>query len=239
MTVAVIFALLLIANFARSGLPSVRSKSGADWLLDVAGLTVQGTFVPVAQMTVVAVSIGVMYPGAIGSIHLPGWASFLLCFVGVDYAYYWNHRLLHSRLLWPAHVVHHTVTELDVLGTSRNTLWSSALILYLWVNGAMICLLSDPTPYAIGVSASAALDLWRHSSLQPPAPLARVLGLALILPDDHAWHHSDTELHANYGANLRWWDQLHGTWYPSDAPPQTLGVQTKLSLGRKLFWPFE
>ena len=76
-------------------------------------------------------------------------------------------RLLHSRWLWPAHRVHHTMTEMDVLGTSRNSVWSSALIVYLWVNGAVLYLLNDPTWFAAGAAVTAALDLWRHSPLTP------------------------------------------------------------------------
>ena len=81
-------------------------------------------------------------------------------------------------------------------------------------------------------------DLWRHSALHPPKPLADVLGLVFVLPADHAWHHSAGEPNINFGANLKVWDQLHGTWRAHDALPETLGVPLELSLGRKLMWPF-
>ena len=162
-----------------------------------------------------------------------------LNFVAVDYLYYWNHRLLHTRRLWPVHQVHHTVHEMDVLGTSRNTAWSSLLILYVWVNGAMLFLLAEPAGYALGAAVTASLDLWRHSELSPRAggALDRLLGRFLVLPRHHAWHHASDEVDANFGANWTLWDRLHGTWLDRDGAPARLGVATSLPLWRQLWWP--
>ena len=215
-------------------------KDQASWILDMSGLVVQGMLIPLLQIAVVYQGYRWLLPGLHHAWALSPLGAFLLSFVGVDYLYYWNHRLLHSHWLWPIHRVHHTVTQMDVLGTSRNTLWSSFFILYLWVHALFIFSLSDPTAYILGVSLSNALDLWRHSEAHPPAWLSRWLAPWLILPQDHAWHHSP-ESGTNYGANLKLWDWLHNTAHqPScDRPaPASLGIPTPLSLVQQLIWPF-
>ena len=61
-----------------------------------------------------------------GAVEVPSWLAFVISFVVIDYAYYWNHRLLHGAL-WRWHAVHHTASRLDVVVTSRNTLWTPLL----------------------------------------------------------------------------------------------------------------
>lgn len=239
MLLAVVFALLLIATFSREEARRLaRHKAWRDWLVDLLGLTVQGTIVPVLQLTAGWALLSWAAPDLQGSVRLPPLFAFLLSFVVVDYLYYWNHRLLHTRWLWPAHQVHHSATAMDVFATSRNTLWTSALIVYLWLHGLGLYLLADPAPFAAGATLTAALDLWRHSPLQPPAWLAAVLEPWLILPADHARHHASDVPMGNYAANLKLWDRLHGTCLDGTAPGRELGRSTGLDLGRTLLWPF-
>ena len=217
-----------------------QTKPLADWVLDGAGLCVQGILIPVLQITLMHTLWTFLLPGLEGSWYLPGLLGFLLSFVGVDYLYYWNHRLLHERSLWRIHCVHHTVTEMDVLGTSRNTLWSSVFMVYLWVHGLMIYLLANPVGYVMGVSISSALDLWRHSRLSPVAGswIERSLSPWLILPVDHACHHQRDAAPVNFGANLKLWDQLHHTATKGDRPLKPLGIPMHMSLIQKLIAPF-
>ena len=111
---------------------------------------------------------------------------------------------------------------------------------YVWVNGAFVFLLADPRWFLLGAAVSAALDLWCHSRLgpRPDSALARVLGAVLILPSDHAWHHATDVIGHNFGANLSWWDRLHGTLYRPGRAPDALGVDDGLTLGQRLFRPY-
>jgi sterol desaturase/sphingolipid hydroxylase (fatty acid hydroxylase superfamily) len=133
------------------------------------------------------------------------------------------------------------MSDRDVLGTSRNTLWSSCFILYLWIHAVALFLLRAPLGYLLGIGLTAALELWRHSSLDlpPRSLLHRVLAPLMILPEDHAWHHSRSRSQSNFAANWKIWDHLHGTAYTGSTPPKALGLPCELSLGRKLLWPFE
>lgn len=219
MIVAIAFAVLMAATAALFGARYFARDRGA-WLVDASGLAVQGA---------IAAALAVLVPYRTGAIDIPFWAAFLLSFVGVDYAYYWNHRLLHGAL-WRWHAVHHTAARLDVIVTSRNTLWTPLLIVYVWAGAAAVVLLRDPAGFLLGLSLTAALDLWRHSPLAPPPRLRRALSAILVTPHEHAWHHSRSRTEVNFGANFTIWDRLHGTFEASAAPPEQLGIDVPLTL---------
>jgi sterol desaturase/sphingolipid hydroxylase (fatty acid hydroxylase superfamily) len=241
MIVFISFLLLAALTFSlrhtRSGL---RRRKPADWALDGVGLLIQGAVVPVLQAIPVFGLLSGIAPGARGILSLSAVSGFLLNFVLVDYLYYWNHRWLHCRLLWPAHAVHHTPERMDVFITSRNTLWTPLLIVYLWINGLFLFLLRDPGAFIVAVSLTASLDLWRHSgfSPRPGSTLHRALAYVLITPHEHAWHHSRDRADCNFGANLSLWDRLHGTYYSPAAQAESCGLPLTLSLKRKLLFPF-
>ncbi|QMS91989.1 sterol desaturase family protein [Nostoc edaphicum CCNP1411] len=220
------------------GRTQLKVKSREDWVIDATGLTIQGILIPLLQATLVYWLYQYLLPTQQGDVKISLIPAFIVSFVVVDYLYYWNHRLLHTKFLWKVHQVHHTVTQMDVLGTSRNTLWTSLLIVYLWIHTLLLYLLTDPTGYLLGVSLTSALDLWRHSSLIIPANtrLYQFLSSWLILPQDHAWHHCRENY--NYGANLKLWDKLHGTYYESKKLPSIIGIPSSLNLFQKLLFPF-
>jgi sterol desaturase/sphingolipid hydroxylase (fatty acid hydroxylase superfamily) len=213
-------------------------KSWQDWLLDCTNLFVQGSAIPWLQTAALFLCYQWLAPKYQGLVHPGLIGGFLLNFILVDYLYYWNHRLLHSSALWRTHLVHHSVTEMDVLATSRNTLWTSFLICYLWINSLALFLIDDPRGYLLAIAITASLDLWKHSEWHPWPWLGALLSPFLILPIDHAWHHCSQERYGNYGANLKIWDQIHGTWRSSTERPELLGVPHHLTLLQKLFWPF-
>jgi sterol desaturase/sphingolipid hydroxylase (fatty acid hydroxylase superfamily) len=241
MLVFISFVVLAALTFAiERTRRNTLQRRAEDWLLDMAGLVVQGVAIPVMQTTIVYALLALLLPDWQGSLDVPPVVAFLLNFVLVDYLYYWNHRLLHGKTLWDTHAVHHTAEHLDLFVTSRNTLWASLLIIYVWVNGIFLFLLKDPTAYLLAVSLTASLDLWRHTAFVLPADslLYRVLTLVLITPNEHAWHHSRDKSRKNFGANLSLWDRLHGTYDRTAALPDRLGIPANLELARQLLFPF-
>lgn len=232
--------LILLTLTSAKGLDSLWGKSWGDWILDAVGLILQGIAIPILQIVVLNRLYSVLMPLLHNSLILNPAMALLLSFVGVDYVYYWNHRLLHTRSLWQLHLVHHTVSSMDVLGTSRNTVWTSFLIVYLWIHSLFIYLLQDPSWYIIGVSLTSVLDLWRHSEFSPKQNswLYALLNPWLILPQDHAWHHASEAIACNFGANLKLWDRIHGTYSDRDRIPKSLGIKTDLTLRQRLIYPF-
>lgn len=217
------------------------SRTANEWVLDSLGLWVQGVLIPGLQVWLVVHGCTWFFPHLRGWLKFPFWLAFLLNFVVVDYVYYWNHRLLHSQRFWPIHAVHHSASRFDVLITSRNTVWASLMIVYVWFNGVFTFLLADPSPFLTSVAFTAALDLWRHTRVTPPAGSRwhRMLASLLITPLEHEWHHSTTLVNRNFGANLSLWDRIHGTYHWSVTRPETLGVPVSLSLVRQLVFPFQ
>ena len=234
-----VFASLIIATISsRKGRGYYRNKSLEDWTIDCLNLFIQGTLIPLLQPIFISVILARFFPSFHASLDIGPVASFLLNFVIVDYCYYWNHRLFHRKRFFPVHLVHHTAKQMDVLATSRNTLWTSFFIVYLWANGIFIYLLKEPEGFILAIATTAALDCWRHSTFFTKK-LQKFFSsrLNLITPIDHAWHHSN-QLNSNYGANLNLFDKIHGTYqYHSDFP-EKLGVKDGLTFFQKLINPF-
>jgi sterol desaturase/sphingolipid hydroxylase (fatty acid hydroxylase superfamily) len=237
-----IFVLLLVLTLADPNrFARFKAKSWQDWCLDSLGLSTQGLLIPLVQGAVIVQIYRYLLPTYQASIEIPPLWGFLISFVLVDYIYYWNHRLLHTGWFWPIHQVHHTVSQMDVLATSRNTLWSSFLIAYLWIHALFVYLLQDATFYLVGVSLTYALDLWRHSEIDEPNWLRPWVQSWLILPRDHAWHHATTALPVYFGGNLKIWDRFHNTQQfslPTGLRPIQLGIEIPLTLIQRLIWPF-
>ncbi len=240
MMLGLAFCVLVIATFARSGgIVLIRNRTLDDWVLDISNLIMQGVMIQWLKVVIIVASLRFLLPDWAGTLVLNPFLAFLCSFVILDYGYYWNHRCLHTQTFWPIHRVHHTARQMDVLVTSRNTLWTSFFILYLWVNSIMMYLLAEPAVYFFGFTLTAVLDLWRHSNFQPKGIAKTVLGALLILPNDHAWHHSRDRYGINFGANLNIWDKMHGTWRRDDLPPKQLGIDEPMKLVHKLWWPFK
>jgi sterol desaturase/sphingolipid hydroxylase (fatty acid hydroxylase superfamily) len=219
MIVAIAFAVLIVLTAGLFGVRYFARDYGA-WLVDGSGLVMQGT---------IAAALVLLVPLRRGAVEIPSWLAFVISFVVIDYAYYWNHRLLHGAL-WRWHAVHHTASRLDVLVTSRNTLWTPLLIVYVWAGLAAILILRDPSAFLLGLSLTAALDLWRHSPLVPPQHVRAALSWIVVTPQEHAWHHSRSRTDVNFGANFTIWDRLHGTFHATGAFPEQLGVDLPLRL---------
>lgn len=219
---------------------SALGRNSDEWTLDASGLLIQGALIPLLQSSLVYALLVAVAPRLKGSLDISSAGAFLLNFVAVDYLYYWNHRLLHSNLLWNAHAVHHTPERIDVLITSRNTLWSPLLIVYVWANGFFFFILKDPAPYLLAASITASLDLWRHTSFspRPDSTFHRALAFLLITPHEHNWHHSSDQSDKNFGANLSVWDRIHGSYFSPAERPRSFGIRLALDLKRKLLFPF-
>ena len=58
----------------------------------------------------------------------------------VDFANYWNHRLMHTRVVWPMHAIHHSDPDVNGLTTYRVHAFEGCLmscsyvVLLAWLN---------------------------------------------------------------------------------------------------------
>lgn len=215
------------------------ARGRREWIVDSLSLGVQGFAVPLLKLVLLSFLWPLLLPSLAGTVQLPFAIAFLLNFTLIDYLYYWNHRLLHHPRVWRWHSVHHSSPRLDFAVTSRNSLVTHFLILYLWVLSLVGFLLNDPSGLWWGAAASAALDLWRHSGWATPAWLRRAAGAWLILPEDHEWHHGRDTVGVNFGANLKIWDHFHGTARSSVERCPALGTEVPGDWRDWLFAPKE
>lgn len=152
----------------------------------------------------------------------PAWLApvlpWLVAFVGVDFLYYWWHRLSHEvNFLWAAHVVHHQSEDYNLAVALRQAVLTSwtALPFYL-----PLALLGVPTlVFAIVHALSTLYQFWIHTQL-----VGKIRGPAdwiLNLPSHHRVHHAINPqyLDKNYGATLVVWDRLFRTYAEENDKP--------------------
>lgn len=141
------------------------------------------------------------------------WGAALVCFIAVDFLYYWEHRLAHEvNVLWSAyHNVHHSAGHYDqTIGlriSFADTFFSPMIYLPLVVIGFHPALVFDCFFLAL------AWQQWIHTELIGKLPL---FDPWLNTPSNHRVHHGRNPryLDKNYGAVLMIWDHLFGSYEP-------------------------
>jgi sterol desaturase/sphingolipid hydroxylase (fatty acid hydroxylase superfamily) len=212
------------------------NRTNEEWMLDLVGLIVQGALIPTIPFIVLPL-LKHLLPEFLGFIQIHPLIQFILSFIGLDYLYYWNHRLIHTRGLWYLHRLHHSSNHLDVLATSRNTFLTSFLYVYLWAQIIGLYLIQDSEPFMFGLSLTFALDIWRHSGIKTPATFRKTLGRILILPENHVLHHSTFGRAKNFGGNLNLWDRLHCTYSPTIIKNSNIEERKQTNLLREFIFP--
>jgi len=138
------------------------------------------------------------------------WA-WLGAIVGVDFAYYWFHRLHHElRVLWASHVPHHSSQRYN-LATALRQSWTPFTALPFYLPLVWIGL---PIPL---VAAAHGINLlyqfWIHTELiDRLGPVEWIFNT----PSHHRVHHGANVryLDRNYGGILIVWDRWFGTFEP-------------------------
>lgn len=144
-----------------------------------------------------------------------------------DFAYYWNHRLMHEvRALWAVHVPHHSSEHYNLSTALRQPV---AGVFGVWVPYGVLARLGVRPRL---IETSRALNLiyqyWIHTDT------IRTLGPAeefLNTPSHHRVHHGSNEryLDRNHGGILISWDRLFGTFQREQADdPVVYGLTTNI-----------
>ena len=143
--------------------------------------------------------------------------TWVLCFLGVDFFYYWFHRVSHeSNLPWGAHIVHHSSEEYNLSVALRQgafqSLWSFPFYLPLaWLG-------FSPLVFLACSSFDTIYQFWIHTrAIGRLGPLEWVLNT----PSHHRVHHGcdDKYIDRNYAGTLIVWDRLFGSFQPEEEEP--------------------
>lgn len=183
--------------------------------------------VPVLTVLVATIRFVVSeYSLAVGSEQI--WAAvgrpvtfIAVLFLG-DFISYWRHRIEHTRWLWPAHVIHHSDTDMTWLTLSRfhpiNRITTAAIDLFV------LALLGFPT------WALVANNLVRHYYGEfIHADLPWMYGpfrKLFVSPVMHRWHHARdvTGTGSNFATVFSVFDRAFGTYYVPGLCNVPLGV---------------
>jgi alkylglycerol monooxygenase len=140
------------------------------------------------------------------------WLPWVAALFGVEFAYYWWHRLSHEvNLLWAAHVVHHHSEDYNLAVALRQSVTTWATSLPFWMPLALLGI--PPTPFAVLLGLTTLYQFWIHTELVKPMG---VLEAWLNTPALHRVHHAINPryLDKNHGATFSLFDRLFGTWEP-------------------------
>lgn len=154
-----------------------------------------------------------------------GW---VLLFFLDDFIFYWHHRLCHEvRLLWAAHVNHHSSQRYN-LSTALRQSWSELFYKYLWY--ACLPLLGFPPLMVLTqISINLIYQFWIHT--QQIRRLPAWVEWVFNTPSHHRVHHAKNiaYLDRNHGGTLIIWDRLFGTFALEDPnEPVEFGLTTNI-----------
>ena len=140
------------------------------------------------------------------------WWSWLVLLVAEDFCYYWFHRSHHEvRLLWAAHVNHHSSQHYNLSTALRQALLTPLTGPIFW---APLALVGYPPWMILTAQAWSLLyQFWLHTeSIRTLGPLEHVLNT----PSHHRVHHGKNVryLDRNHGGIFIIWDRLFGTFEP-------------------------
>ncbi len=138
------------------------------------------------------------------------WWAWILAVVADDFSFYWHHRFSHTiRLLWAAHVPHHSSQNYNLTVSIRNG-WFITLykpVFWLW----MACVGFEPVMMGIALIINGIYQYFLHTKLVGSLGF---FGKIFNNPYVHTVHHSSNVeyLDKNHGGIFLIWDHIFGTW---------------------------
>ncbi len=170
--------------------------------------------------------------------HIPVWGVVCVIIVANDFINYWNHRLMHSSVLWDMHSVHHSDQNMNFTTAYRVHYLEPLFMKFTFIIGASWLGLPDVAvvlPFVlIGLHNSYVhVDIdWGHG------PFAKVIAS----PRYHRWHHADhpEAINKNFANIFPIWDVVFKTYYCPGKCEEPLGFEgaENQNFGAMLIAPF-
>lgn len=149
------------------------------------------------------------------------WLVWVVAFLALDFAGYWNHRLSHSvNFFWNQHVIHHSSEEFNLACALRQSI--SNLLVYFPFLLLPAALLGVPNKVvAILGPLHLFAQFWYHTR-----HIGKMgwLEYIIITPSQHRVHHAINPeyIDKNLGQIFSFWDRIFGTFQEEldEVPPQ-------------------
>lgn len=141
--------------------------------------------------------------------------TFVLLFIGVDFFYYWFHRLAHEiSILWGSHVVHHQSEEYNLTVALRQAWLQGA---FSWVFYLPLAVVGfSPASFLTIASLQTLYQFWIHTKLIDR--MHPVFEYVFNTPSHHRVHHgvNPKYIDKNHGGTLIIFDRWFGTFQAED-----------------------
>jgi|AGTN01.3.fsa_nt_gi Sterol desaturase len=148
--------------------------------------------------------------------------GFFVWWMAGDFIFYWLHRALHGRLLWPLHRMHHAATEMTVICAGRSNFVADIGLNVL--RALPLSLLTVPDSSVIACQLAVVFHGYiSHSNWN--SDWGWFGRWVLVSPLHHRLHHGlqPEEYQSNMGTMLIW-DHLFGTFRQPGPQPVPMGV---------------
>lgn len=213
------FVLLILIERIAAAIMGEKVIRGMDTLSSLSSGTTN-VIKDVLGLTFVIVSYGWLEKH-VGLIDLQSdWYVYVIAFIGLDFAGYWNHRLAHQvNYFWNVHLVHHSSEEFNLgcaLRQSISSLFGTTVFFLLptaiiGVPAEVITLIAPLHLFA---------QYWYHTRLIGKMGFLEKI---IVTPSHHRVHHAINKeyLDKNLGQIFIFWDKIFGTFQEEldDVPP--------------------
>jgi len=150
------------------------------------------------------------------------WYWFVLCFIGVDFFYYWAHRMSHEvNLFWLGHVVHHQSEDYNLSVALRQSVFQKMFTFYFYFPLALV---GFKTEWFLFIGAINLLyQFWIHTEVIKKLP--SWFEYLFNTPSHHRVHHGRNPkyIDKNHAGSLMIWDRMFGTFQKEEETP-TYGI---------------
>jgi len=161
--------------------------------------------------------------------------TWLVCFIFVDWTYYWFHRAAHEvNILWGAHQVHHSSEDYNLSTALRQSVIQNYTS---WVFYLPLAFVAPPSAFYVHHQLNTLYQFWIHTELvQNLGPLEYILNT----PSHHRVHHGRNPycIDKNYGGTLIIWDRIFGTFQAEKEEKVVYGLVHPLSSWDPLYTQF-
>jgi len=163
------------------------------------------------------------------------WFWWIVLFIGVDFCYYWFHRMGHEvNAIWATHVVHHQSEDYNLSVALRQSWFQSFFSNLFYLPLAVLGF--DPFIAITVIAFNTLYQFWIHTEL------IRNMGwfeLVFNTPSHHRVHHGSNPkyIDKNHGGTLIIWDRIFGTFQQEDEKV-VYGITTPLNSWNPLWANF-
>ncbi len=164
------------------------------------------------------------------------WLTWIILFLGVDFFYYWAHRMSHEvNLFWGGHVVHHQSEDYNfsvaLRQSSFQTIWTFAFYLPLAFAGF------NPVDFLFVNALTTLYQFWIHTeTIGKLGPLEYVFNT----PSHHRVHHGRDPkyIDRNHAGVFIFWDMMFGTFQKEEEKP-VYGITNPINSWNPLWANFD